>query len=365
MKLFFSLLFIGFLSFLSFGQELSLVTPLHDSIAETSGLIYLDGKLITHTDSGGEPILYEIDTISGNVTRAVVIENATNIDWEDICYDSTYIYIADFGNNNGTRTDLKVYRLLISDYLSTTTDTVSVDTIQFSYLDQTSFSPSTFSTNFDAEAIISYEDSLYIFTKNWGNRWTNVYALPKLPGTYQIEKIDNINVQGLISAGTYDSETNTILLSGYTFTTPFIVEISDFNSTDFANGTIDRYQLNTPTGSSIQIESITSIEANKYYLSAEKNGSDSPALYKLEKSTLSIDQIDQYLARIFPNPTSDFIELRGVDFSIVEIYDALGVLQKTSKNELISISDLSRGTYLLVAKDVNEKDILTKKIIVQ
>jgi len=42
--------------------------PLSYNVRETSGLIYLNGKLITHNDSGGEPALYELDTITGNVT---------------------------------------------------------------------------------------------------------------------------------------------------------------------------------------------------------------------------------------------------------------------------------------------------------
>ena len=153
-----------------------------------------------------------------------------------------------------------------------------MDVINFSYLDQIDFNPSLFSTNFDAESIISYKDSLFIFTKNWGNNWTNIYVLPKTPGTYQIEKTDSLDFQGLITGGIYGETANTILLTGYTFTYPFIVEISGFTSNDFSNGTINRYLLNTPGGSSIQIEGITSFEANQYYLTAEVNASGTPSL---------------------------------------------------------------------------------------
>ncbi len=91
--------------------------------------------MITHNDSGGEPKLYEVDTLTGNVTREVLIQNATNKDWEDICHDETYIYIGDFGNNNNYRTDLKIYRITIEDYLNR--DTVEADVIAFNYQDQT------------------------------------------------------------------------------------------------------------------------------------------------------------------------------------------------------------------------------------
>ncbi|MCD4681234.1 MAG: hypothetical protein K8S00_12690, partial [Bacteroidales bacterium] len=83
----FSLFLIIALPIVTLGQQISSVTTLHDSIEETSGLIYLNHKLITHNDSGGEAALYEIDSISGNVVRKVFISNAKNTDWEDICYD--------------------------------------------------------------------------------------------------------------------------------------------------------------------------------------------------------------------------------------------------------------------------------------
>ena len=361
-----SILFLlCFFSPLTHGQQITLVTTLQDSIQEASGLIYLSGKLITHNDSGGEPILYELDSISGDVTRSVIIENATNVDWEDICSDSTYIYIADFGNNNGARTDLKIYRLLISDYLMTPNDTVTADIITFSYADQIDFNPSQFSTNFDAEAIISFNDSLFIFTKNWGDNWTNIYALPKTPGTYQIAKVDSIDVQGLITGGTYDELTNTVLLSGYTFTDPFVVEITGFSSNNFSNGTINRYLLDPPLGSSIQIEGITLFQNNQYYLTSEVNFNGTSSLYRLDNYTLKIETINPNKALIFPNPASDFIQLKGVGFSVVEIYNVLGVLKKTSDIQLISISDLTKGTYLLVTKNSKGDVVFSKKLIIQ
>ena len=365
MKLKIILLFVTLLPSLCFGQELTLVTTLQGSIDETSGLINLDGTLITHNDSGGQLVLYEIDSVSGNVTRSVTIENATNTDWEDLCHDNSYIYIGDFGNNNGSRTDLKIYRLLISEYLMTPNDSVTADVINFSYLDQTDFNPSPFSTNFDAEAIISYNDSLVIFTKNWSDNWTNIYVLPKIPGTYQIEKTDSIDSQGLITGGIYDETANTILLSGYTFSDPFIVEISGFSSSDFSNGTINRYLANPPLGSSLQIESITYFGAHQYYLTSEINPSGTPSLYRLNQSPLTVNITESNTACIYPNPTSDYIHLRGVDFSIVDIYDALGVLQKTSDSPSISISDLNKGTYFLSAKNERGSEVFSKKMIIQ
>ena len=112
MKKFIYILFFIF-SLSSLGQEYSLMEKfvLPSEVEETSGLIFLNGKIITHNDSGDDPNLYEIDTISGTISRIINITNATHIDWEDISQDNTYIYIADIGNNNGDRDNLIIYKI--------------------------------------------------------------------------------------------------------------------------------------------------------------------------------------------------------------------------------------------------------------
>ena len=88
-----------FVTFAIQAQEISVVTELDPYIQETSGLIQINGKLITHNDSGGKPVLFEFNSSTGNVTREVVVNGVGSKDWEDICTDDTHIYIADIGNN--------------------------------------------------------------------------------------------------------------------------------------------------------------------------------------------------------------------------------------------------------------------------
>ncbi|MCJ7691443.1 MAG: T9SS type A sorting domain-containing protein [Clostridiaceae bacterium] len=365
MKLICALFLITILTLLGYGQQVTLLTTLQDPIKETSGLIYLNQKIITHNDSGGEPALYELDSISGNVIRTVPISNATNIDWEDICFDSTYIYIGDFGND-GSRTDLKIYRLPISSYLTTANDTVTVDAIHFNYRDQTDFTPIPFSTNFDAEALISYNDSLYIFTKNWGDNWTNIYVLPKTPGTYQISKVDSINTQGLVSGATYNSVSNTILLIGYTFFSPFIIEISNFAFNEFSSGTIERYLIPPLPDFSFQMEGITSLNQNQYYITAEEIAPLKSALYRLNTDNLlGLEPIEEKTGLIYPNPTSKAVHIKYNDLSTLEIYDLQGVLQKTSSCEQTFIPDLRKGVYITIFKNSKGDKSVTQKLIIK
>jgi len=120
-------------------------------------LVYIGNKLITHTDSGGTAELYEINTVTGTVERTVTITNATNVDWEDITYDDTYINIGDIGNNSGVRKDLKTYRILRSNFETSTS--VIAEVITYGYNDQPRIdtgNPQPNNNNFDAEALIAY-----------------------------------------------------------------------------------------------------------------------------------------------------------------------------------------------------------------
>lgn len=366
MKLIYIFLLAFLLPILGQAQQLNLLTSLDNTIKETSGLIYTNQKLITHNDSGGEAALYEIDINSGNVIRKVTVSNATNIDWEDISFDDNYIYIGDFGNNSGTRTDLKVYKISLSDYLTTSNNIVTAAVINYNYVDQTSFTNSTFSTNFDAETLISFGDKLYIFTKNWEDKKTNIYSLSKTPGTYQITKIDSFDSQGLVTGGDYNSESNSILLTGYTFFSPFIIEIKNFSATNFSGGTITHDVLQIPTGKSFQIESVAAININQYYLSAEESSTGSSGLYQLETSNpLGINEFENKSTFIYPNPAFNFISIEAKYLSKTEIYDMTGVLQKSSSRKQIDISDLSKGLYILKIKNIKNNRFIIRKLIVK
>ena len=91
---------ISFFVFGLFGAfaQISNVTeefPLPASLSESSGIIYFNGKLITHNDSGGNNELYEVDLGTKVVIRTVTISNAQNVDWEWIVTD-------DFSDNPET-----------------------------------------------------------------------------------------------------------------------------------------------------------------------------------------------------------------------------------------------------------------------
>ncbi len=260
-----------------FGEDVPMLTSLDSKVNESSGLALVDNQLITHNDSDEEPELYEISPETGEVKRTVVVGNVKNHDWEDITTDKGFIYVGDFGNNLGSRKNLQIYKISKEDFLKK--DTVSAEKIKFSYANQIEFNPARFNSNFDAEALVSYKDHLYIFTKNWENKETDIYKISKQPGEYILNKVSSIKSEGLITGGDYDEANNQIVLTGNGIPTPFILVIKDFEN-NFLNATIAKHNLQPQMGASIQIEGITMINENECFLSAEKSVTGSSALYK-------------------------------------------------------------------------------------
>ncbi len=269
-------------------DDLNVITPVKESIKavnitildkkleESSGIINFDGRIITHNDSGGEAALYEIDLANGSIQRTVIIKNAKNVDWEDITQDDLYIYICDIGNNSNSRKDQIIYKISKSDYLNN--KEVIAEKIGVSFLEQTNFSKSDKNTNFDAEAVVSIDNSLFLFTKNWGDLKTSVYKVPKEKGNYKIQKTGTYNVKGLITGADYDKSRKTIMLTGYQSFIPFIVKITNFSSDNPLNGKIEKKRISI--NGSIQIEGVAANPDGSFYMSAEETTGFAAMLYK-------------------------------------------------------------------------------------
>lgn len=249
-----------------------LITPttrynLNNKLRETSGLLWWNDLVWTFNDSGGQPALYAIDSATGNIVKTVQITNASNVDWEDIAQDDNFVYIGDFGNNaSGNRKNLRIYKVSKNDINASNAVTATV--INFSYSDQTDFTAAAANhTNFDCEAMIAYSDSLFLFSKNWIDFHSRLYALPKTSGTYIAEKRAELNVQGLITGATILPAKKTIVLSGYsTVLSPFVYLLYDFGKNNFFDGNKRKVQLNEVL---TQMEGIAFVNNAYFFVSNE------------------------------------------------------------------------------------------------
>jgi len=254
--------------------SLSLLGELPAEVSESSGLIKADGKLYTHNDSGDSPWLYEIDPVSGSVLRTIIVNGADNVDWEDVASDDTHIYIGDFGNNLGDRSDLKIYKILISDLIL---NVVNAEIISFSYADQSIYGYAPFTTPYDAEALVSYNGTLYLFTKSWDDYISKIYKFPNQAGTYSVSPVGERHFDILVTGASIDKVNNSIALVGYSnpydTTTPFksqVIVLNDFIGDDLFSGSVKVHEiLNSFEGG--QIESIVYETPSKFYISSEGN----------------------------------------------------------------------------------------------
>ena len=236
---------------------------LGDSLRETSGLITFNNLLWTHNDDHDTNI-YGLDS-KGKIQKQIQLEKVVNTDWEEISQDSSYIYIGDFGNNyQGNRKDLHILRIEKNSFLL---NKPVMDTIAFSYSNQTDFSvqkPN--STDFDCEAFVVSQDSIYLFTKQWSQNKSSIYVLPKTPGTYVAQLKETLNVEGLVTGATLTPK-NEIVLCGYTKKLrPFLYLISDLKNFNFPVANQRKIKLSL---SFHQIEGIATFDGKLFYLTNE------------------------------------------------------------------------------------------------
>jgi hypothetical protein len=214
-------------------------------LKETSGL-YIDqtGNLWSHNDDR-LPILYCFDTV-GTVLKVIHL-NHLNIGWEAISADSAgNIFIGAFGNNKNDRKDLAVIKLNPLHTLSARIEQGQL--IRFHYADQRNFPPPAQNLQYDADALLVWHKSLYIFSKNRTTPhtgYTRVYKLPQQPGNQIASLTDSIFtgkgaiMDNWVTDAAISPDKKTLALLGH----DKIWLITDFTYDNFSKGKITRLKL--------------------------------------------------------------------------------------------------------------------------
>lgn len=334
---------------------------LSDSVIETSGLVYWDSKLWTHNDSA-DTTLYQLSPADGSIIGKTPLSNISNIDWEDIAQNDDYLFLGDFGNNaSGNRNNLQILRI---EKTSIINNNPSIDTIHYTYVDQTDFSTTgPNNTDFDCESLIVRGDSIYLFTKQWVSNMTSIYSLPAIPGNYIANNLGSINVEGLITGATHLPGENLVVLCGYnSFLQPFIYLLYDFTGVSFYNG--NKRKISIPL-SFHQIEGITTTDGFEYYMTNERFSQSTinnpQTLHKFDLSGYLIpflvgsandisEQIKDEPFRVYPNPSTTEIRIltktEYLNYSIVNSSNQTVFEGETPfNNTVLDISSLSAGIY--------------------
>jgi hypothetical protein len=236
-------------------------------LPEASGMIEYNGLLWLINDGDRGPWVYGLDPSTGLVMRKVFV-NGANIDWEEITQDENNIYIGDFGNNSGSRKDLKILICSKADFANDTVRPAGI--INFSYSDQQDFTSKNENTSFDCEAFLVYRQTVLLFSKDWITKKTTVYSMPSQPGTYSAMPGNVFATGGLVTGAAFKN--GRLVLIGYnpdTYYSPFLFIADDFNFSTKTYG--NRVRIDFPSSTFTQAESVIITSNDEIRIATETN----------------------------------------------------------------------------------------------
>jgi hypothetical protein len=242
---------------------------LPDILEETSGLAILNDTLWTLNDSGNEAALYAISTKGALLDKRDT--SKTNIDWEDMTIVNGNMLVADMGNNFGTRKNLHLLEIDLSNGGATT-----LDSIPFHYPEQDNFDFQQ-DTHFDAEGIVVVENKIVVFTKNRSTLTSEVYVIS--PSGGPATKMGSLAVGSLITGADYHQESKTLALTGYRRDdNQYLYLIDNFSLSAVADANISKYELDF---NGAQIEAISIIDAKTFWITSEETTTYNAFLSKI------------------------------------------------------------------------------------
>lgn len=254
------------------------IPVLDEKLKENSGLIYWKDFLWTINDSGGKNELYAIDIQTGNIIITVKITNVDNIDWESLTQDEHFIYIGDFGNNFGSRTDLKVFKIDKKYISNSSNQVVKAETISIQYEKQKSFVKTRKETSFDCEGFVSYNDQLILFSKDWKNAKAMAYVFPKETGSYKLKSDQNFDVNMYVTGASISADGKLALLGYYEFKS--FIWIFDIHEDNFFT---NPKKIDLSYIGYAQTESICFMGKNKLLISCEETENCKAQIWEVNK----------------------------------------------------------------------------------
>ena len=130
-------------------------------------------------------------------------------------------------------------------------------------------------TIYDAEGLISVGKNLVVFTKNRDKKITELYLIPKKPGTYDAKKIGKLDVNSIVTGADYNDNYKMLALtSTKKFNKYYLITINDFNLKKIDKSIINTYEI--PIGKT-QVEAIKIIDNKNFWITSEDEKSSSSA----------------------------------------------------------------------------------------
>lgn len=235
-------------------------------------------------DSGNKNVVYGLNA-KGEIAQAILVENAANVDWEDLASDeSGNLYIGDFGNNDNKRKDLCIYKIDAASLKNSTAE--ASYKVSFYYPNQKEFPPKKSELFYDSESFFEYKGNFYIFSKNRSKGFDGtvlVYKVPNKPGNHAAEFLgqfiscDSYQKCAITAADISPDGKKIALLSSNK-----VWILSNYKGEDFLKGKMEMFELNDVT----QKEGICFKDDKTLLIVDEKSKKTGGNLYEIKLADL-------------------------------------------------------------------------------
>jgi hypothetical protein len=249
---------------------------LDGKLFEISGITYSGNMVFAINDSGNSREVHILDPGSFKVLSSIKVKDSNNVDWEEISYYNDTLYIGDFGNNFGNRSDLGIYKIPI-DYF--TGSNSGAEKIKFEYIEQARLKMTKYKKHiFDCEAMIVDRDGIWLFSKDWVDRTSRLYTLSTDIGPEKgIRPMETLNLDYLVTGAYRDTKNRRMVLCGYENENTYVTIFSGIETVSFS-GQHTTYIV--PEIEFGQVESVF-VKDNVAYLASERTGTKQ-SIYKVK-----------------------------------------------------------------------------------
>jgi hypothetical protein len=337
--------FVALLNIAICGAQVRKVCDLN-SMPEISGMFIWNNHIWATNDGGNASKIYRIDT-SGNILDSTTFSNASNNDWEELATNGVDIFIGDFGNNNGTRKDLRIFKFPFAKLGS---QNVSVDTISFYYSSQSDFASNPF-TIYDAEAMVANPDSILLFSKSKADAVCRIYSIPNKNGNHVARLLDTFQLDFWVCGATTNNLNVTLI--GYGIGSSLLPRMATIQRKD-GGFNHPAYTESLNLDYSNQCESAYMSDPETIHIATEASNGFPAALYSYSLPSLGVTAplMDELL--LYPNPASGHVvvinpsEKKGFLLFYCDSLQLTKTFELNGKSMDLDVSGLPRGAYQVV-----------------